>query len=191
MLGQHLTGANVADYPGGCDQPLATSCRKPVTQEKVGSSNSSSKQLGPQNNPYLADPDQGPSGILRRAQVASNHNSLDNQMSSSNTSKAVAGSSRSTSRSAETSIDSLYDQNSLYDGFMFELSEKEIAKRVMAVESGLVQITLKKCAYSLGFDRAPTDLSRESFVSDDDDEGSVIAMKIKQLRSEPGRTMNG
>ena len=86
----------------------------------------------------------------------------------------MAGSSRSdesVNRSNEDSGDCVYDQDSRHDGFMSELSEDEIHKRVTAVESGLAQITLKKCAYSLGFEGVRVDLSRESLGSNNGEEG--------------------
>ena len=141
--------------------------------------------MGPQYNPYLADPEQGPSGVPSRAQAVGDHPSLENQTSSNNTSKAVAGSSRSTSRSAEDSIDSLYDPDSLYDGFMFELSDRDIQSKVASVEAGLVQVTLKKCMYNLGFDEIPTDLSKESYESNNhEDEGYSARYESPDLQIE-------
>ena len=54
---------------------------------------------------------------------------------------------------------------------MFELSDSTIQKRVEAIESGLVQVTLKKCSYSLGFEEIPHDLSVSSLNSSYYDEG--------------------
>ena len=93
------------------------------------------------NDPYLEDQEQGPSGLAQKS-------------SSADTTKAVAGTSDSSSFSlSENSVsqDSFYDKDSAGDGFMFELSDSTIQKRVEAIESGLVQVTLKKCSYSLGF----------------------------------------
>ena len=84
-----------------------------------------------------------------------------------NTSNEILATSRSPNNvTAESSTDSCYDYNSCQNGYKFELYYEEIKDRVATIECGLVQVTLRKCMYSLGFEQVDQitkgDLSEES-----------------------------
>ena len=120
---------------------------------------------------YLLDQEQGPSGLNNNNAEVHDVNGND-AGKSNNTTKAIFDSSESSMDSfVASSVDSAYDHNSRHDSFRFELTKKEIVEKVALVETGLVQITLRKCAYALGFEHTPVDQSRESIDSFFYDEG--------------------
>ena len=78
--------------------------------------------------------------------------------------------------------------NSRHDGFMFELTEEHIQKKVSTVESGMIQVTLKKCAYTMGFEQVPQDLSRDSVDSTFHDEGYSNRYESRELQERTWET---
>ena len=51
------------------------------------------------------------------------------------------------------------------------MNDAEIKQRLRGVDRGSIQVPLRKCNYSLGFERVPLDQSRESLTDNMMDEG--------------------
>ena len=83
-----------------------------------------------------------------------------------------------------SSVDSLYDHNSRHNGYKLELTDKEIKDKIAKIEVGLVQVTLRKCLYSIGLEPAPKDLDRDSPHLSFCDEGFSNKYESENLQSE-------
>ena len=102
----------------------------------------SSADGGERIDPYRADTEQGPS--RPRPANACNEGQLIRQSDSS-----------TEGLNTSSSADSLYDHNSRHDAFRFELTDAEIKEKLTMIELGWIQVTLRKCSYSLGFEQVP------------------------------------
>ena len=166
------------------DPPLASSAKLSNVDRQNVITGGNCEQISMPVNPYLADTEQGPSGRAQQAHVGNKQ-----ECDTANTTRAVFDSNESESSSFnESSQDSVYDPDSVGDGFMFELSEVNIQRKVASIESGLVQVTLKKCAYSLGFEGVPVDLSVESINSSYYDEGYSNKYESEEVQLEHDET---
>jgi len=67
----------------------------------------------------------------------------------------------------------VYDHLSRFDEVKLEQNEREIKHKLAIISGGIVQVTLRKCLYSVGFDRVPLDISRESTEDGFIDEGYI------------------
>ena len=112
-------------------------------------SNSNSLEVVPVQDLYRADPEQGPS---HRALDISSQDSWDLSETAS-------------------SVDSVFDHNSRHDQYRFKLSDLEIRSKIAKIESGFIQVTLRKCHYSMGFEEVLLDQSRESLHTSFGDDG--------------------
>ena len=93
---------------------------------------------------------------------------------SKDTTQAEAGSSNNAScarQVSDSSVDSVYEHLSCWDGYKFEMNDSEIKDKLRGVDRGSIQVTLRKCSYTLGFEPAPLDQSRESLTDDVIDKG--------------------
>jgi len=72
---------------------------------------------------------------------------------------------------SESSVDSAYDHLSIWDSYRYELRDRDIRNSLQSVGQGSVQVTLRKCSYTIGFEIVPRDLSRESLCDSVQDEG--------------------
>ena len=114
------------------DNPLASS------SHPLNEANSSREQLSNSTyDSFTADPDQGPSRIaqgqgIQRAEA----------VASEDTPRAKHGSSKETTKvdeCSESSVDSLYDHLSRWDGYRYELRDRDIRNSLHSVEQGTVQ----------------------------------------------------
>ena len=81
-------------------------------------------------------------------------NQVEHEGSMNSTNQVLTGSASREQSNASTSssCDSAYDPLSQSSGFKLENSDRKIKHTLETIESGVVQVTLRKCHYNIGLE---------------------------------------